>query len=222
MQLCLAVLVLVGLVHYAYTFVDEHVYQSFQNWAFDQAITGGTDFTFFDYLRERTLLGFLTHGNQGLATFGRVQSQTLVASVHGAILGHLEISRLHLSATVREGVDEQALRGTIGHVPTTALAGGGGNFVIAAHRHALFRALKDIESGDLVTFQALDGNSYQYRVAATQIVKPSNASVLRADGGGLITNGGFVQGIPKLLTVITCYPFSYIGFAPKRFVVEAK
>jgi sortase A len=62
---------------------------------------------------------------------------------------------------------------------------------------------------------------YTYRVKATKIVKPSDVSVLKADGGGLIpADAG--QAPRKLLTMITCYPFYYVGSAPKRFIVEAR
>jgi sortase A len=221
LQLCLVILGLAGIGYSAYTLVNERVYQSFQNWAFDQGIVGRTDATFAEYLRERTFLQLFIHGNQEPTSLDRAQRRAGVPA-HGSVLGRLEIPRLHLSAAVREGVDDEALRGAVGHVPATALAGAKGNFVITAHRDALFRSLKYVGSGDLVTFQGSDGSAYQYRVAATQIVKPSDVNMLRADGGGLITGGGSVQGMPKLLTVITCYPFPCVGSAPKRFVVEAK
>jgi sortase A len=109
----------------------------------------------------------------------------------------------------------------VGHIPSTSLPGQDGNFAIAAHRDTLFRALKDIRTDDLVTFQSA-GGSYTYRVAATKIVKPSDVSVLGADGGGLIPAKGGPPGADKLLTMITCYPFYYVGSAPKRFIVEAR
>ena len=231
LQLCLLALGLAGVGYYAYTLVDEHVYQSFQNWAFDQGMEGRTSVTFIDYLSERTLLGFLLHSRESSTAQQAVArkqvpdpAQQLAAAspLHGALLGRLEIPRLHLSAMVREGVDDKILQVAVGHVPATALAGQNGNFAIAAHRDTLFRTLKDIRSDDVVSFQSSDGTAYEYRVAATQIVKPSDVSVLRSDGGGLITGGGSMQGTPKLLTMITCYPFSYIGSAPKRFIVEAR
>jgi len=128
---------------------------------------------------------------------------------------------LGLSAIVREGVGAHTLSTAVGHIPSTSLPGQDGNFAIAAHRDTLFRALKDIRTGDLVTFQSPAG-SYTYRVAATSIVKPSDVSVLRADGGGLIREKLDQEGPDKLLTMITCYPFYYVGAAPKRFIVEAR
>jgi sortase A len=110
---------------------------------------------------------------------------------------------------VREGVDNETLSRAVGHLPYTALPGQTGNFAIAAHRDTLFRALKDIQKDDRVTFQSQTG-SYTYEVVSTKIVKPSNLSVVQP------------QGSEKLLTMITCYPFYYVGSAPKRFIVQAK
>ncbi len=97
----------------------------------------------------------------------------------------MEIKRLNVSAIVREGVDADTLRIAMGHVPSTSLPGATGNFAIAAHRDTLFRALKDIKKDDLVTFESPTG-TYTYQVAATKIVKPSDITVLRPDGGGLV------------------------------------
>jgi sortase (surface protein transpeptidase) len=131
---------------------------------------------------------------------------------------------------VREGVDNDTLSKAVGHVPTTAWAGQSGNFAIAAHRDTLFRALKDVQKGDLVTFQTPD-KIYTYRINSTRIVKPSEVSVLRPDGGlggsaphvQNVSNNSHTDGDPhKLLTMITCYPFYYVGSAPKRFIVQGE
>jgi sortase A len=73
----------------------------------------------------------------------------------------------------------------------------------------------------LVTFESQNG-TYTYKVLATKIVTPSDVSVLRADGGGLIPLSGSAESPAHLLTMITCYPFNYVGSAPKRFIVQAK
>ena len=139
----------------------------------------------------------------------------------GSVIGRVVISRLNLSEVVRQGVDSDTLKEAVGHVPSTALPGQPGNFAIAAHRDTLFRGLKDIKIGDIVTFESQTG-SFQYQVVATRIVKPTNVSVLRPDGGGLIPEQTTGTTPPKLLTMITCYPFYYVGSAPDRFIVEAK
>jgi sortase A len=127
----------------------------------------------------------------------------------GALMGRVEIPRLNLSAIVKQGVEQSTLSHAVGHVPSTQGPGAVGNFAIAAHRDTLFRALKDIKQGDIVTFQSTSG-TFDYEVISTKIVKPTDVSVLRPDGG------------QKLLTMITCYPFYYVGSAPKRFIVTAR
>jgi sortase A len=222
LRLALAFLIILGLAgvgYYAYTLGDQYVYQAYENWAFDQQIAGRPGVTFADYLRERTPFAFLMMKRAAAPQPNpATQKPSPVAPTlaEGALLGRIEIGRLGLSAIVREGVDAHTLSTAVGHIPSTSLPGQNGNFAIAAHRDTLFRALKDIRTDDLVTFQSAAG-SYTYRVAATRIVVPSDVSVLRSDGGGLIP-----EMPDKLLTMITCYPFYYVGSAPKRFIVEAR
>lgn len=228
-RLLLLLLGLGGVGYYAYATADTYIYQAYQNWAFDQQIGGRPAVTFADYLRERTPFGFLAGNAASQPAVTTTASPPALPSempppAQGSLLGRIEIGRLNLSAMVREGVDAKTLSIAVGHVPSSALAGQPGNFAIAAHRDTLFRALKDIKRDDLVTFQSPSG-SYTYQVLATKIVKPSDVSVLRPDGGGLIpasmiSSDGQRPG--KLLTMITCYPFYYVGSAPKRFIVEAK
>lgn len=219
-----------ALGYYGYTIADQYVYQSYENWAFDQQIAGHSGVTFADYLREQTPFGFLVgraaqKGAVAANPAVPAQAETQpVRPAEGALLGRVGISRLNLSAIVREGVDAKTLSIAVGHVPSTALPGQIGNFAIAAHRDTLFRALKDIQKGDLVTFQSPDG-TYTYQVVATKIVKPSNVTVLGSDGGGIISDDdqpSQATDKSRLLTMITCYPFYYVGSAPKRFVVEAE
>ncbi|HLH02117.1 MAG TPA: class D sortase [Bryobacteraceae bacterium] len=204
-----------GVGYYAYAVADEYVYQNYENWTFDQQLAGGTHVTFLDYLRAKA--GLTNDGTlkvEGPAVAG---SSAAPHPALGETLGRVSISRLNLSAIVREGVDSGTLKTAVGHVPSTALPGQRGNFAIAAHRDTLFRALKDIRVGDVVTVQTSAG-SYDYQVAGTKIVKPSDVSVLRSDGGGFVTTDSNTH----LLTMITCYPFYYVGSAPKRFIVEAR
>lgn len=206
-----------ALAYYGYAVSNQYVYQAYENWAFDQQIAGRR-VAFADYVRERTPFGFLVGA--------RAQQQTPpqpvpAAPSQGALLGRVEIGRLNLSAIVREGVDAKTLSVAVGHVPSTALPGQSGNFAIAAHRDTLFRALKDIRKNDLITFQSPQG-SYTYQVAATEIVKPTEVRVLQPNGGGLIAASPDPKHPEKLLTMITCYPFYYVGSAPKRFIVQAK
>lgn len=207
---------LCGIAYYGYALSNEYVYQAYENWAFDQKITG-RQVTFSDYLRERTPFGFLTGSRRSTANVAtnestarrEVQPSTPTRLVEGTVLGRVQIARLNLSAMVREGVDNETLSRAVGHLPYTALPGQTGNFAIAAHRDTLFRALKDIQKDDRVTFQS-QTETYTYEVVSTKIVKPSDLSVVQP------------QGSEKLLTMITCYPFYYVGSAPKRFIVQAK
>lgn len=127
---------------------------------------------------------------------------------NNARLGRIVIPRLHLRAMVREGTEENTLSLAAGHIPHTALPGEKGNVGVAAHRDTLFRGLKDIRKNDLIQFETRTGN-FNYRVEATEIVKPEDVSVLKP--------GPFPE-----LTLVTCYPFHYVGNAPDRFIVKAR
>ena len=124
------------------------------------------------------------------------------------LVGKIDVPRLRLSAAVIEGDDETALRVAIGHLPDTPLPWEPGNSALAAHRDTFFRPLKDIAVGDLIRVTTPRG-LFEYRVRDSLIVNPEDVWVLEP------TNG-------QTLTLITCYPFSYIGHAPKRFVVRAE
>ena len=231
LRLMLLIIGILGAGYYCYTLCDQYIYQSFENWAFDQHIAGHKSVSFDDYIREQTPFGFVF----GKARAPAARPAAPAVSPHsapppssivepppeGALLGRIEIKRLSLSAMVRQGVDAKMLSVAVGHVPSTALAGQVGNFAIAAHRDTLFRGLKDIRNGDLVTFTSETG-SYTYKVLATKVVKPSDVSVLRPDGGALIPASVNSGSPDRLLTMITCYPFYYVGAAPKRFIVEAR
>lgn len=126
----------------------------------------------------------------------------------GELVGRVEIPRLGISTIVLEGVDTKTLRRGVGHIPETAQPGVAGNVGLAAHRDSFFRGLKDIRKNDMIRLKTLNG-TYQYRVEWTEIVTPEDTQVL-AD-----------TGVPEL-TLVTCYPFYYVGSAPKRFIVHAQ
>jgi sortase A len=214
-RLLLFVLGIAGVGYYAYTLIDQQVYQVYGNWVFEQQIAGRANVTFADYLRET----FTGAKPAGIETRTAAPNQEAQQPANGAVIGRLEVERLNISAIVRQGVDDKTLSEAVGHVPSTALAGQPGNFAIAAHRDTLFRGLKDIKKDDLIRFQS-EAGTFTYRVAGMKIVRPTDISVLRPDGGGIIAEQPGPQ--PKLLTMITCYPFYYVGSAPKRFIVEAE
>lgn len=121
----------------------------------------------------------------------------------------LTIPRLQLTTMVREGVDEGTLRAMAGHIPGTALPGRPGNVGVAAHRDTQFRSLRNIRKRDRIVVSTRTGD-YRYEVVSTRIVEPDDVAVLKASRG------------QKTLTLVTCYPFDFIGAAPKRFIVRAK
>ena len=126
----------------------------------------------------------------------------------GEVMGRIEIGRLGVSAVFVQGDSEQILRRAVGHVPQTAVPGSSGNVVLTGHRDTFFRALRKIQEGDSISLETT-GGEYQYAVESTAIVSPSATEVLQSSGR-------------DELTLITCYPFYYIGAAPDRFVVHAR
>lgn len=125
----------------------------------------------------------------------------------GTVVGRLNVPRLGLVVMVVEGVEARDLKRAAGHIPGTALPGGPGNVAIAAHRDTFFRPLRRIQPNDIITLHTL-GGEYRYRVVDTEIVPPEDVSVLDAT-------------VSDTLTLVTCFPFDYVGPAPRRFVVRA-
>lgn len=130
------------------------------------------------------------------------------AAATDGLIGSIEIPRLLLSAVVVEGIDKTTLRRAVGHIPGTALPGQAGNVGVAGHRDTFFRGLKDLRTKDEIQFSTLSGD-FKYVVESLIIVEPDNVGVLAPSG-------------ENVLTLVTCYPFFYIGAAPKRFVVRAR
>ena len=126
----------------------------------------------------------------------------------GDLVGRLEIPRLNVSVMVLEGIQSRTLRLGAGHIPGTSYPGYRGNIGIAAHRDTFFRPLSGVKADDVIKFST-PGKTTEYRVVSTSIVAPDDVEVLKA------------QGKDKL-TLVTCYPFYYIGPAPKRFIVTAE
>jgi sortase A len=127
--------------------------------------------------------------------------------VPDSLVGRIELPRVGVSAIAREGVGAGTLRRAVGHVPRTALPGARGNAAFAGHRDTFFRGLRDVRPGDVVTVTTPSG-MFRYIVREARIVLPSDVSVLDPTS-------------QPTLTLVTCYPFTYLGPAPKRFVVRA-
>jgi sortase A len=126
----------------------------------------------------------------------------------GSAVGRIEIPRLGVSAVVRAGSDARTLRLAVGHIPGTALPGERGNVGLAAHRDTFFRRLGEIRPDDEVRLVTRDG-TFTYHVDGTRIVEPSDVWVLD-------------DTAQPSLTLVTCYPFTFVGSAPRRFIVRAQ
>jgi len=122
-------------------------------------------------------------------------------------LGVLRIDRIALEVPILEGSDDWTLNRAVGHIEDTARPGADGNSGIAGHRDGFFRGLKDVEVGDAITLETLDSTS-RYRIERIWIVEPEDVSVLDPTPGPSIT-------------LVTCYPFYFVGSAPQRYIVRA-
>lgn len=137
----------------------------------------------------------------------RAESPAIAVS-EGSTLGRIEIGAVGLTAMVLEGTDEGTLRRAVGHIRGTPLPGQRGNVALAGHRDTFFRGLRKIRVNDEITLTTLSG-SYRYRVDSTKVVKPEETEVLEDNGD-------------DILTLVTCYPFNFVGSAPRRFIVRAR
>ena len=124
-----------------------------------------------------------------------------------AVIGRLEIAKIGLTVPVLENYDPESLKRGVGHIPGTASIGGLGNVGLAGHRDTFLSPLRNIRLGmeaDVVTSEG----KFRYMVDSTEIVTPDQVEVLD------------IHNRPEL-TLVTCYPFRFIGAAPKRFIVHA-
>ena len=126
---------------------------------------------------------------------------------NGSAVAVLAIPRLGMSTVVIEGTEESELKLAPGHIRGTSLPGNGGNIGVAGHRDTFFRPLRLIRRDDTITVTTHE-REYRYRVVATEIVGPADVQVLYPTKD-------------EVLTLVTCYPFDFVGPAPKRFIVRA-
>ena len=129
-------------------------------------------------------------------------------AVKGDLIGLIKIPRLGLSVIVIEGTSARTLRRAAGHIPGTALPGQPGNVGISGHRDTFFQPLEKIRPNDIITLTTLLGE-YRYRVVSTKVVSPFDVAVLNPSRN-------------EILTLVTCYPFYFVGPAPDRFIVRAE
>jgi sortase A len=130
-----------------------------------------------------------------------------IAGISRTPLGRIEISTIGLEAMILEGTDARTLRRAVGHIPGTPLPGQQGNVAITGHRDTFFRPLRNIRKDDEIRLTTLSG-SYRYCVDSIKVVEPEDMEVLDNSENAI-------------LTLVTCYPFYFVGPAPKRFIVRA-
>jgi len=144
------------------------------------------------------------------------RQETIVASKGGArssrfprgsVLGRFEVPRLKLSYVLLEGTDNRTLDKSIGHVEGSGLPGESGNISIAGHRNTHFRKIEWIRRGDEIVITSAHGQD-RYRVEWMRLFRPDDIEVLDAGHGPAVT-------------LITCFPFEYVGSAPLRYIVRA-
>jgi sortase A len=126
----------------------------------------------------------------------------------GDMIGEIQVPRLGLNAIVVQGDSPADLRRAVGHLANSALPGEWGNVTLAGHRDTFFRALRGIRLGDEIRIKTR-ARSFKYRAESIEIVSPTDTRVLDSSTG-------------HDLTLLTCFPFHYLGPAPKRFVVHAR
>lgn len=180
---------------YGFAYLERFLYQTYESREFDRTPDRGA-----------AAVAVSPDKITPLGRAGRLSRK--FASSPAALIGRLSVPRLHLSAMVREGVDRNTLQLAVGHIPATALPGQAGNVGVAGHRDTFFRGLKDLRAQDELQFSTLSGD-FKYVVESLTIVEPDNVGVLAPSS-------------ENVLTLVTCYPFSYIGTAPKRFVARAR
>jgi len=128
--------------------------------------------------------------------------------VEGEVIGELQVPRLGLDVIVVQGDSPASLRRAVGHLANSAMPGERGNVALAGHRDTFFRPLRDIQPGDEIRFKARE-RSFDYRVESIETVGPTDMHVLESSAA-------------HELTLLTCFPFYYVGPAPKRFIVRAR
>ncbi len=186
---------------YIWVNTSSMVYESYEGWAFDQDLRGLAP-TPLRFAWDTLALAPVNREPQSSA-----KTMDTAPRARSGVIGRLEIPNLHLVAMVEEGADAGTLRRAVGHIPGTALPGGKGNVGLAGHRDTFFRGLRAIQVNDDIELETANG-TYRYLVQSTQIVGPRDVQVLR-------------PSTAASLTLVTCYPFYYVGSAPKRFIVRA-
>lgn len=217
-------LIVVGLTalgYFGYVHADTWFFQKYEDWAFERNREGkvANEQEYLHDVLTPSSSSDTDNNGQRPADESPVETAKLTSPViddklritpkrqDQSLIGRIEIPRVNVSAIVREGVDDKTLRRAVGHVPGTGLPGHG-NIGLAGHRDSFFVGLKNIKQSDRIRLKTLDGD-YEYEVESIKIVTPKNVEVLAPSKS-------------PVLTLVTCYPFNYIGSAPKRYIVRAR
>jgi sortase A len=155
----------------------------------------------------REQLESMASATRSSSATSRPPSRVLVQPGTGTPLAELSIPRIGLSAVVLQGSDEHTLRQGAGHIETTPLPGESGNVAIAGHRDSFFRPLRNVQVGDDIWLNT-PNSPVHYRVSSFRVVDPTEVSVIQPTDDAV-------------LTLVTCYPFYFVGSAPDRFIVRA-
>lgn len=189
------------------------LYQAYEDWSFDEALRGLKP-SVRGFVADEIYWLFKRHNPPAESPGAPDKADKKDEPLRGErqplphmLIGRLRIPRIQVAVMVREGADAGTLRRAVGHIPGTALPGKSGNVGLAGHRDTYFRSLRNIKKDDAIDLETESG-TYRYLVESTRIVGPRDVSVLAA-------------ATRQTLTLVTCYPFYYVGSAPKRFIVRA-
>ncbi len=147
-------------------------------------------------------------GDSGRSNVHAPAARTMAEPAAGTLLGRLEAPSVRMSTAVLEGSDDTTLRRGAGHIEDTPFPGQAGNIGIAGHRDTVFRPLRNIAVGDAIDLTTAD-RVFRYRITKTLIVGPDDVYVLDPTDR-------------PTMTLVTCYPFEFVGHAPRRFIVQAQ
>lgn len=210
------------LAYYGYQTAEAHNFQRRQSAAFEALLDGAPVIAVSTSLPAAADTARRTLPDDGSAADGTAAAGSTVApertstpsprhadeDVDENVMALLDIPRLKVSSVVMSGDGDDVLDVAVGHLPDTPKPWEPGNSALAAHRDGLFRPLRNIRVGDEVRVRSTEGELV-YRVRETRVVTPDDLSVLAPTE-------------TQTLTLITCYPFNYVGNAPKRFIVHAE
>lgn len=138
---------------------------------------------------------------------GRAKMVDQFSPKENDVIGVLNIPKLERSLPIIEGTDEEILEKGVGHYSSTVFPGQDEQILLSGHRDTVFRKFGELEIGDRLIMEMTYGE-FEYEIRKTEVVASDNTTVIGPKG-------------EEVLTVSTCYPFSYIGSAPDRYIIYA-